>query len=68
MVLRDDSDFWIDNLSSAGYVAFNKTSSFVQFKAPQIAAWPIDLMLVDANTFTKTLADTSPEKYTFHNF
>ena len=51
MVLRDDADFWLNQLSSVGYFAFNRTTAFIQFKAPDITSWPIDLMLVDRSTF-----------------
>ena len=63
MVRRADLGFWMKRLGSMGYAAFNQTSAFVQFKAPDITAWPIDLMLVDDSTFEKACASATLEQY-----
>lgn len=55
MVARSDCAFWENFLSSLGYTIFQKTSAFIQSKAPSIAAWSIDLMLVDESTMSKAL-------------
>jgi hypothetical protein len=58
MVEKDDAPFWRDLLGRLTYDVFHETSSFIQSKPTALAAWPIDLMLVNADTMSKALADS----------
>jgi hypothetical protein len=57
MVARVDAEFWEQLLETFKYTIFQRTSSFVQSKAPSISEWSIDLMLVDESTLSKALAE-----------
>jgi hypothetical protein len=58
MVEAQDTDFWKQLLGQLGYDIFNQSSGFIQSKHPSIAAWPVDLMLVNQDTMTKALRDS----------
>ncbi len=57
MVEARDADFWKRLLRQLGYDIFNESSGFIQSQPQSIAAWPIDLMLVNEDTMTKALRD-----------
>jgi len=57
MVEAHDAVFWRELLQKLGYEIFHESSAFMQSKPKELAAWPIDLMLVDANTISKALSD-----------
>jgi predicted nucleotidyltransferase len=59
MVETDDSSFWKALLQGLKYDVFHETASFIQSKPFELAAWPIDLMLVGKETMTKALADAT---------
>ena len=59
MVERDDAPFWRDLLGRLNYDVFHETSSFMKSKPNALTAWPIDLMLVSAETMSKALTATS---------
>lgn len=56
---QDSWDWWKDILHSLKYQEFQKTEVFARFKPSQIAAWPIDLMLVAPNTFNQMYQEGS---------
>jgi hypothetical protein len=58
MVEAADAAFWKGALERLGYDIFHESSGFMQSKPPSITAWPVDLMLVNAETMTKALADS----------
>lgn len=57
MVEVDDAPFWRELLIRLGYDVFHESSSFMQSKPSSLAAWPVDLMLVNKDTMTKALQD-----------
>jgi len=57
MVEVKDVDFWRALLVRLGYDVFHESSGFLQSKPGSVAAWPIDLMLVSAETMAKALQD-----------
>ena len=59
MVEAQDTAFWRELLQKLGYEIFHESSAFMQSKPKELAAWPIDLMLVDANTLSKALSDAA---------
>jgi hypothetical protein len=59
MVEAQDAAFWRELLQKLGYEIFHESSAFMQSKPKELAAWPIDLMLVDANTHSKALSDAA---------
>jgi hypothetical protein len=59
MVERSDSPFWRSLLISLGYNIFHETPAFIQSKPPLLAAWPIDLMLVSAETIQKASSEAT---------
>jgi hypothetical protein len=59
MVEAQDAAFWRELLQKLGYEIFHESSAFMQSKPKELAAWPIDLMLVDANTISKALSDAT---------
>ena len=53
LVQRSKKEQWITLLSKLRYTQGQNDDRFVKFKPDTIAAWPIDLMLVDDETFKK---------------
>jgi hypothetical protein len=43
--------------------AHREQASFVQFPAPASGAWPVDLLIVDDQTFDRIYRDASPRKF-----
>jgi hypothetical protein len=58
MVEARDSAFWTGLLEKLGYEIFHQSSAFMQSKSKDLAAWPIDLMLVDTETLDKASNDS----------
>ncbi len=61
LVQRSKKERWIDLLIRLNYKLGQNDDSFVRFRHEQIAAWPIDLMLVEENTFSKLVNDSKSE-------
>lgn len=59
LVPLTDKSKWQQLLSDLHYQEFQSTASFSRFKFQEIAAWPIDLMYVDGNTFQKMLRSSN---------
>jgi hypothetical protein len=59
MVEARDVDFWRELLVRLGYDVFHESSGFLQSKPGSPTAWPIDLMLVSADTMAKALKDAA---------
>jgi predicted nucleotidyltransferase len=57
LISRSDRTLWEVRLREAGYELFAGTHNFAQFSPPARGAWPVDLMLVDEETFSRMLAD-----------
>ncbi|MEW6745887.1 MAG: nucleotidyl transferase AbiEii/AbiGii toxin family protein [Planctomycetota bacterium] len=52
VVRAEDRNEWRAILTSLGYKLYHDHPSFMQFMAPSIDTWPVDLILVDGPTFT----------------
>jgi hypothetical protein len=61
LVRRTDRDQWLDLLNRLGFELWQDGGVFLQFKTEQSEVWPVDLMLVNDQTFAK-LSETSCEK------
>lgn len=57
MVEREDLNFWRAILLRLHYTIYHETSAFIQSKSNDLAAWPIDLMLVGSETMEKAMAE-----------
>lgn len=57
MVEASERGFWRQLLTDLRYTIYQESSSFIQTTPSEIAAWPIDLMLVSKETMEKALAD-----------
>lgn len=53
LVCRDSKDKWHDLMLKLNYEVGHNDDRFARYRAKSIANWPIDLMYVDAETFTK---------------
>ncbi|MCB0320217.1 MAG: hypothetical protein KDD60_04770 [Bdellovibrionales bacterium] len=49
---------WLELLGKAGYSKEQDDDRFLRFRSTDLAAWPIDLMLVDDGTFEKLYRDS----------
>ncbi len=52
-IIETDLARWCHALAKAGYTIVHQTDAFVQFRPPSRGQYPIDLMIVDAQTFEK---------------
>ena len=53
LIPREDAEAWKLLLSQLDFTLKHEHRVFIQFKPKEIAAWPIDIMLVDNETFDK---------------
>ena len=53
LVKQKDREGWKNLILSLRYKLYHEHKAFIQFSAPQLGMWPIDLMLVEDETFTK---------------
>jgi hypothetical protein len=60
IIRREDRAPWFGLLQDLGYALFNQSPTFLQLTAPDARNLPVDLMLVEAGTFGKLLADAQP--------
>lgn len=51
VVREQDKKKWRSILESLGYKLFHDHPAFMQFSPPDIVAWPVDVMIVDKETF-----------------
>jgi predicted nucleotidyltransferase len=62
LVVRENyKEEWKNILTGLGYTVFNEHTAFVQFTPPDITEWPVDLILVDEETFTGLEKDARKE-------
>jgi hypothetical protein len=54
---RTQQDAWMIFLTELGFMLFVEHATFVQLKAPKHFVWPVDLMLVNDQTFAKMVAE-----------
>jgi hypothetical protein len=60
MIRRDDREKWVSLAHELGYTTLREGPTFVQFNAESSASQPLDLMLVNDETFRKLLEDSVP--------
>ena len=53
LVKRDNRDVWTSIFASLGYKIFHEQDTFMQFSSPENTGWPVDLMFVNDQTFSK---------------
>ena len=51
---------WKDFFLRMGYTVYHEQSGFIQFTAPDLGEWPVDLMIVDGATFSRLEAEATP--------
>ncbi len=51
LVRKRDRPAWNEMLKELGYRLINEKDSFQQYERPGIASWPLDLMLVNEETY-----------------
>lgn len=56
VVSLSEKEKWLQLLEKLRYTKLQDDNRFSRFKPDQLAAWPIDLMYVDQNTFEKMYA------------
>lgn len=57
IVLRDDQEQWRKLLAQSGYHPVHQAMTFIQFQGERDGTMPVDLMLVNGETFTKLLTE-----------
>lgn len=60
LVPREDKDQWEKLLNKLKYKSDQNDDRFARFAPDTALAWPIDLMFVDKETFTKMFVDSVP--------
>ena len=55
-VSQNDRTEWAKILTDFGYRIFHDGGNFVQYETPEKNAWPVDLMLVQEETFVRMFA------------
>jgi hypothetical protein len=55
-ISQNDRAGWLELLAELGYTNYHDGGNFIQYAAPAQNAWPVDLMLVQENTFAPILA------------
>jgi len=59
-VRRNDREKWLRLAGDIGYVFHQEGPTFVQFNAPKAESFPLDLMLVNEDTFSKLRTEAVP--------
>lgn len=57
LVRKDERAAWTVCLESLGYRLFHDGGTFLQFSSSEVAAWPLDMMLVNGDTFSRMWAE-----------
>jgi predicted nucleotidyltransferase len=60
LVCRDDVEKWTEFLKTEGFRLKHDAGSFRQFSPPYGIEWPLDVMVVNTNTFNKLLGAARP--------
>ena len=60
IIRRNDREKWLELARTMGYVLHHEGPTFLQFNAPDAQSFPLDLMLVNEETFSKMRADAVP--------
>jgi predicted nucleotidyltransferase len=59
LVCEKDKQVWKQILLSMDYELFNDSAAFMQFNPGQIEEWPLDILLVNEETFRELKANAS---------
>lgn len=60
IIRRDDKAKWREVVGKIGYTVHHEGPTFLQFNPPNPELLPLDMMLVDNDTFSKLAADAVP--------
>jgi hypothetical protein len=60
IVRRSDRENWIRLAQALNYTLYHEGPTFLQFNAADVKSFPLDLMLVNEDTFGKLRADAVP--------
>lgn len=63
IVEKEKKSAWSELLKKIDYISFQDDDRFSRYKPSQIAAWPIDLMYVDSETFEKLYKESKEFKF-----
>lgn len=55
LVLNETRPLWLEIFKGLGYTIYSDGGVFIQLDPPEKGAWPVDLMFVNAETFTKMM-------------
>lgn len=58
-----DRSSWKELLTDLGYGVPHEKGSFVQYAAPTTEAWPVDLVIVNPDTFDRVTAEATPARF-----
>lgn len=64
LVRRTDSAAWESLLRAHGFTRFREEQAFLQFNQPPTFPWPLDLMLVNEDTFEKIWGSSQERVWT----
>jgi hypothetical protein len=60
IICRDARESWIKVVHEMGYTLHHEGPTFLQFNSPKKEDLPLDLMLVNGETFARLMAEASP--------
>jgi hypothetical protein len=60
VVRREDREGWLRLARDMGYELFHEGKTFLQFNATRAEGLPLDLMIVNEDTFAKLMAEAVP--------
>lgn len=63
LICRDAKDDWTQLLERLQYEGGQNDSRFARFRPKNLDNWPIDLMLVDSETFQKMLTESTEQEF-----
>lgn len=58
LVRESDRTAWMELVKHISYGVVNDQEAFIQFEPPSLVYWPLDLMLVDDNTFARMMSES----------
>jgi hypothetical protein len=60
IICRDARESWVRVVQEMGYALYHEGPTFLQFNSPKKEDLPLDLMLVNGETFGKLMAEAKP--------
>jgi len=55
LVFKETRSLWLELFAQLGYTIYHDGGVFIQLNPPEQGAWPVDLMLVNGETFTQMM-------------